>query len=178
MAQFSSARVVIVMGVSGCGKTEVGTRLAARLGGDFFDADGFHPPENIAKMSAGEPLTDADRAPWFDRMEREVIAPCPPGAVRVLACSALKKRYRDRLRAALPWPGVMRFVHLEGAYELIFSRMSARHDHFMREDMLRSQFAALEPPRPEEEPDVLALSIEPSVEVIAETAAAWLAGGG
>jgi gluconokinase len=106
------------MGVSGSGKTEVGRRLAGVLagvlGGEFFDADAYHPAANVAKMSAGIPLTDDDRRPWFERLAREIIAPCPEGATRVLACSALKKTYRDWLRAARP--GAVRFVHLDGSF--------------------------------------------------------------
>ena len=94
--------IVVVMGVSGSGKTEVGRRLAGALGGEFFDADAYHPAANVAKMSAGIPLTDDDRRPWFERLVREVIEACPDGATRVLACSALKKTYRDWLRAARP----------------------------------------------------------------------------
>ena len=165
-------RIIIVMGVSGSGKTEVGRGLARALGGLFFDADGFHPPANVAKMSAGTPLTDDDRQPWFDRLEREVLAPCAPGETRVLACSALKKSYRDRLRAARP--GAVRFVHLAGDFDTIHGRMTARQGHFMRAEMLRSQFATLEDPAALGETDVLSVSILPPVETIVRDAAAAL----
>ncbi|MFN0125560.1 MAG: gluconokinase [Verrucomicrobiales bacterium] len=154
-------RIIVVMGVSGSGKTEVGLALAAALDAGFYDADGFHPPENVAKMSAGTPLTDVDRQPWFDRLDRDVIRPCPPGETRVLACSALKRAYRDRLRAARP--GSVRFLHLVGDFDTIHDRMTARQGHFMRAEMLRSQFATLEDPALTGEPDVLAVSIAPPV---------------
>ena len=146
--QTASPRVIIIMGVSGAGKTEIGSRLAARLGGRFFDADSFHPPGNIARMSAGEPLTDADRWPWFDRMRRDVITAAPAGETWVLACSALKKSYREWLRK--PDEDDVQFIFLNGDYDTIFNRMTARTDHFMREGMLRSQFATLEPPTTDE----------------------------
>jgi gluconokinase len=142
--QTAAPRVVIVMGVAGSGKTVVGSRLAARLGGRFFDADEFHPPENIVKMAAGVPLSDDDRQPWFAGMRREVVEAAPPGTTWVLACSALKKSYRDFLRH--PDETDVRFVFLDGDYDLIFARMAQRKDHFMREGMLRSQFETLERP--------------------------------
>ena len=132
--------VVVVMGVSGSGKSTVGLLLAQRLGVPYAEADEFHPPANIAKMSAGHPLDDADRAPWLDAIgawikERE-------GHGGVVSCSALNRRYRDRLRASAP---DLFFVHLEGPPELISSRLAARMEHFMPPDLLRSQFDALEP---------------------------------
>jgi gluconokinase len=165
-------RLIIVMGVSGSGKTEVGRALATALGGTFFDADGYHPPANVAKMSAGTPLTDDDRWPWFDRLGREVLAPCAPGETRVLACSALKKVYRDRLRAAAP--GAVRFVHLAGDFETIHGRMAARQGHFMKAEMLRSQFATLEDPAALGETDALHVSILPPIEAIVRDVVARL----
>jgi len=159
--------IIIVMGVSGSGKTEVGHALARALGASFYDADEFHPPSNIAKMSTGIPLTDEDRAPWFDRLELDVIRPCPPGQTRVLACSALKRTYRDRLRAA--HPGAVRFIHLAGDFETLLQRMTSRQEHFMRAEMLRSQCATLEPPDPATEPDVLTTSILPPVHAIVQS---------
>lgn len=149
------------MGVSGSGKTEIGQRLAAALGGEFYDADGYHPPANIAKMSAGHPLDDDDRWPWFRRLREEIIETCPPGVTRVLACSALKRRYRDFLRATRP--GAVRVIFLDGDYETIYQRMATRQ-HFMRESMLRSQFAALEPPAPGE--DAITLQVDQAPEAI------------
>lgn len=131
------------MGVSGSGKTTLGRLLSQRLGWDFYDADDFHPAENIAKMARGQPLTDADREPWLDRL-RDLIAACKatnhPGA---LACSALKQKYRRRLIQNDP---DVRVVYLKGSYDLIWSRMQTRTDHYMQSNLLKSQFDALEEP--------------------------------
>lgn len=134
--------VTIIMGVSGSGKTTVGRALAAALGCPFYDGDDFHPPENVAKMARGEPLTDADRAPWLDRLAALIGEVIGRGETAVLACSALKKAYRDRLRVS----GRVQFVYLHGEFDLIWRRMQARQGHYMQAEMLRSQFAALEPP--------------------------------
>jgi gluconokinase len=146
--QTAAPRVIILMGVAGSGKTVVGSRLATQLGGPFFDADQFHPPENIAKMAAGVPLSDTDRKPWFEAMRRQVVEAAPPGTTWVLACSALKKAYRNFLRR--PNETDVRFIFLDGDYNLIFARMAERKDHFMREGMLRSQFETLERPDAQE----------------------------
>lgn len=135
---------IIVMGVSGCGKSVVGAGIAAGLGIGFVDGDDLHPAANVAKMSRGDPLDDADRAPWLDRVGAELAA---AGAL-VIACSALKRAYRDRIRAAAGGP--VTFVHLAGDKALIAGRMAARSDHFMPMSLLDSQFAALEIPGPEE----------------------------
>lgn len=136
-------RFFIIMGVSASGKSTVGKLLAERLGWDFYDGDDFHPPANIAKMAAGIPLDDQDRAPWLARL-RELIRTCleqnRPG---VLACSALKQSYRDELLQGNPGA---RFVYLRGDYETILARISSRPGHYMKADMLKSQFAALEEP--------------------------------
>jgi gluconokinase len=142
------ARVLVVMGVSGSGKTEIGQRVARVLGGSFFDSDEYHPPANIAKMSAGVPLDDDDRWPWYERVRREVIERCAPGETRVLACSALKRSHRNFLRATRP--EAVRFIQLVGDYDLIFGRLSLRQGHFMRAEMLRSQFETLELAEPDE----------------------------
>jgi carbohydrate kinase (thermoresistant glucokinase family) len=134
--------IVVVMGVCGCGKTTVGEALAAATGWPFFDADGFHPPANVAKMAAGIPLTDLDRAPWLDRLAAEMGAIERAGGSAVLACSALKAAYRDRLAVA----GDVRFVHLRGDRATIASRVAARTGHYMPAALVYSQFAALEPP--------------------------------
>jgi gluconokinase len=134
---------LIVMGVSGCGKTTVGKMLALRLGWDFFDADEFHSPENVAKMAAGVPLTDEDRAPWLARLRGLLAGTLGAGRNPILACSALKARYRDALLSGNP--GV-RVVYLKGSYDLIRTRMQDRPDHYMQPEMLRSQFDALEEP--------------------------------
>ncbi len=140
--------VIIIMGVSGSGKSEIGSRLATALGCRFFDADAFHPAENVAKMSRLEPLTDADRWPWLQRMKDEVILPCPAAETRVLACSALKKSYRDFLRDGTT-DQIQRFVYLNGDEPTILARMSGRN-HFMKPEMLRSQLTTLEVPLPTE----------------------------
>lgn len=137
--------VLAVMGVSGSGKTTVGTLLAGRLGWAYAEADDFHSQANVAKMAAGHPLTDEDRGPWLAAIAAwidERIARHEPG---VVTCSALKRRYRDVLRR----PEVQ-FVYLEGSRALIAQRLAARHGHFFRAEMLDSQFAALEPPAADE----------------------------
>ncbi len=139
----TNPRVWLLMGVSGCGKTAVGERLAQRLGARFVDADDLHPPQNKAKMSAKIPLTDDDRRPWLERLRREVIDTTAPGETTVLACSALKRAYRRVLMDGAP--GV-KLIHLHGSPEFIAARLAARQGHFMPPDLLRSQFETLEPP--------------------------------
>ena len=155
-------RIWLLMGVCGCGKTVVGEALAARLGATFVDADKLHPPENVAKMSAKVPLTDADRQPWLERVRREVIDATPAGAVTVLGCSALKRSYRRVLMEGAP--GVQ-LVHLHGTRELIAGRLAARKGHFMPPELLDSQLATLEAPDAEEGATV---SIDGEVEEVAE----------
>jgi gluconokinase len=133
--------VVVLMGVSGSGKTEVGTRLAEALGGTFVEGDDYHPPANVAKMRSGVPLDDADRQPWLERLSREIGTWLDAGKAVVLACSALKQRYRDILKGGRP--GV-RFVHLKGDEALIRKRLDKRRGHYMPASLLESQFAALE----------------------------------
>jgi gluconokinase len=131
----------VVMGVSGCGKSEVGSRLAARLGVDHFEGDSDHPPANIAKMVAGVPLDDSDRQGWLLLLQARIRDAAAAGRGLVLSCSALKRRYRDLLREGDP---DLVFVHLHGDRELIASRMRARPGHFMPVKLLDSQFADLE----------------------------------
>ncbi|MEO8144155.1 MAG: gluconokinase [Betaproteobacteria bacterium] len=131
--------IVVVMGVSGSGKSTVGQLLAARLDYPFLDADEFHPPENVAKMAAGTPLTDADRWPWLEKLNEKLIA----SRSAVLACSALKESYRAALARGLP---DCRIVHLRGSIELIRARLKERQHRYMPASLLESQFAALEPP--------------------------------
>jgi gluconokinase len=133
--------IVVVMGVTGAGKTTVGRLLARALGCEFLDADDYHPAANVAKMRAGEPLTDEDRAPWLARLNELLQARAAGGAV--LACSALKQRYRDRLLAGVPEG---RLVYLRGTKALIAARLEARRGHYMNPALLDSQFAALEEP--------------------------------
>ena len=131
--------IIIVMGVSGCGKSTIGQLLAARLGYPFLDADEFHPPQNVAKMAAGTPLTDEDRRPWLERLNGEL----KNNNNAVLACSALKEAYRSILAAGLP---DCRFVHLRGDIELIRARLAERKHRYMPASLLESQFATLEVP--------------------------------
>src|SRR5258708_3282081 len=135
---------IVMMGVSGSGKTTVGAALAARLGVGFRDADEFHPAANVAKMSAGTPLTDEDRWPWLDAIGAALAEAGREGRGIVVGCSALKRIYRDRLRAAAHRPIV--FVHLTGSRETLETRMLTRKGHFMPASLLASQLATLEPP--------------------------------
>ncbi|GGU08956.1 gluconokinase [Streptomyces coeruleorubidus] len=135
-----TARLVVVMGVSGSGKTTVGRSLAQRLGVPYAEGDDFHPASNVAKMRAGHPLDDEDRRPWLDEIARWLTGHADSGGV--VACSALKRRYRDRLSSAAPH---VFFLHLDGSPELIAARITARRGHFMPPELLRTQFADLEP---------------------------------
>lgn len=136
--------VVVLMGVSGSGKTTVGEVLAARLGWPFVDADDFHPPANVEKMRAGVPLTDADRGPWLAALRRRLDDACDRGESLVLACSALKHAYQHYLERH--HPADVRYVYLHGSEELIRERLAARTGHFMNPALLHSQFETLEPP--------------------------------
>ncbi|MFJ8947561.1 gluconokinase [Streptomyces sp. NPDC102395] len=160
--------VVVVMGVAGTGKTTIGPLLAARLGVPYAEGDDFHPPANIAKMSAGTPLDDDDRWPWLDAIG--AWAHGRAGLGGVVSCSALKRSYRDRLRAAAP--GVV-FVHLAGDRALIEGRMGQRQGHFMPTALLDSQFAALQPLRADEAG--VAVDVSGSPEEITERATKALA---
>src|SRR3569833_3430908 len=135
--------VLILMGVSGSGKTTIGARLAQDLGWRFLDADDFHPAENIRKMTEGQPLTDDDRAPWIERLRREIAAVLAAGESIALACAALSGASREKLAVD---PSQVRFVFLLGSPALIRQRLRNRSGHFMKESMLASQFAALEEP--------------------------------
>lgn len=157
----SGSAPVVVMGVSGSGKSTVGAALARRLRVPFVDADTLHPPANIAKMAAGEPLDDDDRYPWLEEVG-EWLAAHREGAV--VSCSALKRAYRDRLRAHCP--GVQ-FLHLSGSAELIGARLAARTDHFMPAALLRSQLDALEPLGPDEVG--MTVDVGPDVDAIVDT---------
>ncbi|MEW6762790.1 MAG: gluconokinase [Pseudomonadota bacterium] len=137
----------VVMGVSGCGKSAVGARLALALGVRFIEGDAFHPPENVAKMSAGVPLDDADRRGWLATLRKEIARAMEAGESVVLSCSALKRAYRNILRGN---GGDVRFVHLIGDRDLIAQRMAARPGHFMPLSLLDSQLRDLEPLQPDE----------------------------
>lgn len=139
----SRVLLVLIMGVAGSGKTTVGRMLADELGWEYFEADDFHPPANVAKMSRGEPLTDADRGPWLERIHRRMRASAEAGVPGVFTCSALKRTYREALLAGLP--GVL-LVHLQADAATITTRVRARQGHFMKAEMVPGQFAALELP--------------------------------
>ncbi len=141
----SEHRLFVVMGVAACGKSTVGAALASRIGATFVDGDILHPPSNIAKMSAGTPLTDDDRKPWLDRVG-EVLA--TGGGRRIIGCSALKRAYRDRIRISAGEP--TGFLHLAGKRSVIEARMHLRTGHFMPITLLDSQFATLQPLQPDE----------------------------
>ena len=136
---------IVVMGVSGSGKSTVGAALAQRLGVPFADADDFHPPANIAKMTAGVALDDDDRHPWLDAIGRWLADRCDGGGV--MSCSALKRKYRDQLRSHC---AQTEFVHLSGSLEVIAARQASRPGHFMPASLMASQFATLEPLQPDE----------------------------
>ena len=153
-----NARFVIVMGVAASGKTTVGELLARRLGWTFYDADAFHPAENIAKMANGMPLDDADRAPWLAALHALLSTAIRENRPGVLACSALKERYRQQL---LDGNEGVQIVYLKGSYDLIWSRLSLRQGHYMKPEMLQSQFEALEEPE-----NALVLDVSLSVEEV------------
>jgi carbohydrate kinase (thermoresistant glucokinase family) len=153
------------MGVSGCGKTTVGERLAATLGWPFDEGDRYHLPESVAKMSAGVPLEDADRWPWLERLAGLIGGHEAAGRSSVLACSALKRAYRDVLRSGAPR---VRFLHLHGAREVLQARLDARKGHFFPADLLASQFATLEPLEADE--DGVEVDVDLPVEAQVEAA--------
>ena len=136
--------VLVLMGVSGSGKTTVGKLLAGQLGWSYVEADDFHPPANVEKMRAGVPLTDADRRPWLDALRVRVDAACERGENAVLACSALKHAYQEYLER--DEPDCVSYVYLHGTEAAIRERLDARKGHFMNPSLLHSQFEALEPP--------------------------------
>jgi gluconokinase len=151
---------LVVMGVSGSGKSTVGAALAQRLRVPFEDADDLHPSANIAKMSRGEPLDDSDRYPWLE-LVGEWLAVHEDGGV--MSCSALKRKYRDQIRGIAP---TVRFLLLEGSQEVIAARQAARPGHFMPASLLSSQFATLEPLAPDE--DGIVLEVDQSVDAIVQ----------
>lgn len=152
------ATAIIVMGVSGCGKTSVGNGLSDALGWPFYDGDNFHPQANIDKMAQGFPLNDDDRQPWLERLHTLIVENLDDDRSLIVACSALKAKYRQTLRGNRE---AVKFVHLSGSFELIYSRMQQRSGHYMKAEMLRSQFADLELPR-----NALTVSIDQPVGAI------------
>jgi len=152
--------IVVLMGVSGSGKTTVGKILARELGWTFLDADDYHPAASIEKMRRGIPLNDADRRPWLQALRRRVDEACDRGENVVLACSALKHAYQYYLERDVP--GCVRYVYLNGSEEVIGRRLAARKGHFMNPGLLHSQFEALEPPE-----DAVRVDVTPAPEAIA-----------
>jgi gluconokinase len=152
--------VILLMGVSGAGKTTVGQLLGAELGWEFADGDNYHPAANVEKMRHGIPLTDTDRAPWLETLRRLIVDWLATGKNAVLACSALKREYRQFLRVSAE----VRTVYLRGTPELLRQRLRSRHGHFMTEQMLASQLAALEEPE-----DAVVVDVDrPPAEIAAE----------
>lgn len=149
------------MGVSGSGKTTVGSRLAERLGWPFFDADGFHPPANIDKMARGVPLTDADRQPWLRAIRDKMDTLESQGSSAVLTSSALKRDYRNLL---LDEDDDVELVYLKGSYDLLKTRLGAREHHFFKPELLKSQFETLQEPE-----NALVVSVDASPDAIVET---------
>jgi carbohydrate kinase (thermoresistant glucokinase family) len=160
--------IVLLMGVSGAGKTTIGERLAAMLDAGFQEGDAFHPPANVEKMRRGEPLTDQDRLPWLAAIAAAIGAADAAGDNAVFACSALKRSYRDILRAA---SARLRIVHLSGSEHLVRDRLAARQGHFMPPTLLPSQFRTLEPPESGEQPIVIDIAAAPDV-IVARICAA------
>jgi gluconokinase len=154
---------LVVMGVSGSGKSTIGEKLAQRLGWCFEDGDKFHPLSNVAKMRAGQPLTDEDRWPWLQAIANEIDRVCEAGEHAVIACSALKRAYRDIL---VHGRKDVRIIYLKGTQDLIASRLALRKAHFMPPGLLASQFRTLEPPDASENP--VTVSIDAPVETIVD----------
>jgi gluconokinase len=160
-AEGSIPCALIVMGVSGSGKSTVADKLAETLGWTYEDGDKFHPASNVAKMAAGHPLTDEDRSPWLGAIAAEIDRACKAGEHVVIACSTLKRAYRDLL---VHGRSDVRIIFLNGTQQLIADRLAKRKGHFMPPDLLPSQFRTLEPPAPDENP--VTVSIDASVEAI------------
>jgi gluconokinase len=162
----SKAKAIVLMGVSGCGKTSVGQRLSQKFGWPFFDGDDYQPQENIAKMAAGTPLDDDDRFPWLVTLNNLISEHLEKEQTLLLASSALKQKYRDHLAQGNPQ---IVFVYLKGDFDLIFKRMESRAGHYMKAQMLRSQFEALEEPN-----NALTVEISQSLDEIVNAIAVGL----
>ena len=163
MGDATTPCALVVMGVSGSGKSTIAEQLAVRLGWRYEDGDKYHPPANVAKMSAGHPLTDEDRWPWLQAIADEIDRTCKQEERAVVACSALKRAYRDIL---VHGRNDVRIVFLSGTQDLIAARLAARKGHFMPPGLLTSQFKTLEPPQPGERP--ITVSIDAPVEAIVD----------
>ncbi|HDR1287455.1 gluconokinase [Pasteurella multocida] len=153
----------ILMGVSSTGKTSVGTVVAQRLGIKLIDGDDLHPRANIIKMGQGIPLNDEDRAPWLERIRDAAFSLEQKSEVGIIICSALKKQYRDLIRDG----NDVKFIFLHGSFELVLERMKQRKGHYMKPEMLKSQFDTLEIPQADE-PDVIHISIDGTFEQVVE----------
>ncbi|MBX4908121.1 MULTISPECIES: gluconokinase [Rhizobium] len=164
--RINRAHAIIVMGVSGCGKSSVGEKLAEALHLAFLEGDALHPAANVEKMSKGIPLTDEDRMPWLDLIGKRMQASLEKGEGIIVSCSALKRIYRDRLRAAAG--SNLFFVYLEGSKALLTKRMGERKGHFMPVSLLESQLATLEVPTGE--PGVVTVDIDDTIDGITATA--------
>lgn len=162
---------IVVMGVSGCGKSSVGQAIADAYGQVFIEGDALHPPENVARMSAGILLTDEDRWPWLDRIAAAMRRATENGQGAVFSCSALKRAYRDHLRAACG--GRLAFVYLEGSLAVLSKRMGERKGHFMPASLLDSQLLTLEPPTGE--PGVVTVNIDDTRAGVVQKALSGLA---
>lgn len=164
---------IIVMGVSGAGKTTTGLALAAKLGWPFLEGDGFHPAANLQKMAAGMPLSDADRRPWLTTLAAKLAEAEAAGQSTVLSCSALRRAYRDILRRAAPQ---VRFLHVHGAHALLAGRLTHREGHFFPAKLLASQLSTLEPLAPDEDGIVVDMALSPEDQVADAVARLGLSG--
>lgn len=164
-----AGKSIIVMGVCACGKSSVGEQLANVINAKFIDGDDLHPKANILKMSAGEPLNDDDRAPWLERIRDAAFSVEHKNETAVIVCSSLKKHYREQIRDG---NNHVIFLYLEGSYELILSRIQARKGHFMKLEMVDSQFATLEVPS--DESMVITVNIDQSIDDIVQQSATAL----
>ncbi|MFZ7255245.1 gluconokinase [Avibacterium avium] len=154
----------ILMGVSSTGKTSVGTEVCHRLGLKLIDGDDLHPRANIIKMGNGQPLNDEDRAPWLERIRDAAFSLEQKSEVGIIVCSALKKKYRDQIRDGNE---SVKFLFLEGSFDLVLERMKNRKGHYMKTEMLKSQFDTLEPPQADE-PDVIHIDIDGTFEQVVD----------
>ncbi|WP_145931342.1 gluconokinase [Yersinia bercovieri] len=163
---------IIVMGVSGSGKTTVGEAVARQIDAKFIDGDDLHPRANIQKMGSGHPLNDEDRMPWLERLSDAAYSLNHKNETGIIVCSALKRRYRDRLREGNQG---MVFLYLKGSFDVIMERLKARSGHFMPTDLLKSQFEALEEPGTEE-PDVVCVDIDADIDEVVRRCVSALEG--
>jgi len=168
MSPSHSPRVVIVMGVSGCGKSTIAAMLAGRMRWEFEEGDALHPPANVAKMASGQPLDDSDRWPWLDAVAAQIDAWRTSGRSGVITCSALKRRYRDILVGDR---SDVRLAYLKGSKALIANRLAARQGHFMPAALLESQLTTLEEPTADERPITVEIGPRPEI-IVAQIAEA------